>query len=582
MDYNLLTNIQICHQFKELAPMALVRYSHIPTAIVAILIGLFVFSKNRSSLLSRILMAITFSFALWSFLDLLNWEFGYNGILTMFSWALLGMTQIIMFISCLYFVYTFPKDEAVPFFKKITALMLMLPVIILTPTVFNLTSFDIANCEASEGLLFTSYYHYLSLAIFFWILAVIVFKYRRVEKKLKKQILLMGLGIELFLLAFFATNLLASLLDDYTILIYGMFGMVVFLAFLAYLIVKFKAFNIKLIGAQALIVSLIILIGSQFFFIQNNTNRVLTAITLFLVVGFGWMLIRSVKKEIAQKEELQKISDSLVVANDRLQKLSDSLVTANVKLKELDNAKSEFISIASHQLRTPLTAIKGYISLLLEGSYGKMPMQIQDILDKVYGINNRLVRLVEDLLNVSRIESGRIQYAFAPTKLEPLVAELVDMFMPAAKNKHLTLSMQLPASPLPLLTIDANKMKEVVSNLIDNALNYTKEGSVSVSMASSGSAVRIIVSDTGIGIKPEDKGKLFTKFSRSNETTKMVVSGTGLGLYVGKNFVEGHGGKIFAESDGPNRGSRFIIELPFVNPNVGKDSVASFKESYKK
>ncbi|MDP3957495.1 MAG: HAMP domain-containing sensor histidine kinase [bacterium] len=330
--------------------------------------------------------------------------------------------------------------------------------------------------------------------------------------------------------------------------------MPVFIGFLAYLIVRYKAFNIKLIGTQALVVAQFILIGSMFFFAQSLTNQILVGVTLIGTTIMGGYVIRSIKAEIARKEELQKISDALAIANQRL--------------KELDLTKSEFISIASHQLRTPLTAIKGYISLILEGSYGKVPAVIQDVLDKVYTVNSRLVHLVEDLLNVSRIEAGRIQYSFAKAQLEPLVAELVEMFTPTARSKKLSLQMRLPEKPLPPLTIDPNKIKEVLSNLIDNALKYTKEGSVTVSLEGVKDVARITVTDTGIGIRPEDEKNLFEKFIRTQETTKMVASGAGLGLYVGKNFVEAHGGRIWAESDGAGKGSRFIIELPLVNPKI--------------
>ncbi|MFZ2187894.1 MAG: HAMP domain-containing sensor histidine kinase [Candidatus Moraniibacteriota bacterium] len=333
-----------------------------------------------------------------------------------------------------------------------------------------------------------------------------------------------------------------------------MFSAPIFAGFLAYLIVRYKAFDIKLIGAQTLVVAQFVLIGSMLTVVTSVTNYILVGLTLIMTLVAGWILIRSVRKEVERKEELQKISDALSIANQRL--------------KELDATKSEFISIASHQLRTPLTAIKGYISLLLEGSYGKVPAAIQDILNKVYTVNSRLVQLVEDLLNVSRIEAGRIQYGFASTQLEPLIAELVDMFRPTAKDKNLLLEMKLSKTPLPQLIIDPNKIKEVLSNLIDNALKYTKEGSVTVSLEGTSSVARIIVSDTGIGIHPEDKKNLFQKFLRSKETTKMVVSGAGLGLYVGKNFIEAHGGKIWAESDGPDKGSRFIIELPLKNPEI--------------
>ena len=136
------------------------------------------------------------------------------------------------------------------------------------------------------------------------------------------------------------------------------------------------------------------------------------------------MLVKSVQLEVKRKEQLQEITDKLAEANDQLRKL--------------DNAKSEFISIASHQLRTPLTAVKGYVSLLLEGSYGQVPTKQNDVLNKVYQSNERLVTLVEDMLNLSRIESGRMEYDFKKTKVEDLLQEIFDTFIIRAKEKNLT------------------------------------------------------------------------------------------------------------------------------------------------
>lgn len=572
MDFNLLTNIEICHVFKNEAPMALVRYSHIPTAFISLLVGFFVYFKNRKSLIGKTLLAITMLFSMWSFFDLIPWEFGYNSVLTMFFWALLGLVQAFLFMSSLYLIYVFPENKDVSFTKKIIAAIFMLPVVLLTPTAFNLTLFDVTNCEATEGNFFTNYYYYLSLLIFLWILIIIFLKYRKSEKVFKKQILLMGSGIELFLILFFSTNFLATLLDNYVILIYGMFGMVIFMGFLAYMIVKFKAFDIKLIGAQALVYSLIILIGSQFFFIQSKTNQILTGITLTLAAVFGIFLIKSVKAEIKRKEELQDMTEKLAIANDQLRKL--------------DNAKSEFISIASHQLRTPLTAIKGYASLILEGTYGEVNQGIAEPINKIYASNERLVQLVEELLNISKIESGKMEFNFEKHRIEDIVKDLSDTFVILAKDKKLYFNTELPEEHTPEVEIDTSKIREVISNLIDNSIKYTRRGGVNVKVElvknatwkvkhqfksekpviMDGDAVKITVSDTGIGIPKDDLSYLFSKFSRGRDTKRLHANGTGLGLYVGKNIIEAHHGKIWAESEGAEKGSRFIIELPLEQP----------------
>ena len=528
-------------------------YSHIPAIVIALLLGFFVFS-NKKTLATKALLALVVLFSLYTVLDLVIWASN-RGDFVLFLWSLQVLIEPFIFLCSLYLTYLFLGYKTISLKTKIIFLLITVPFVVLIPTKYSLNGITLATCNANEGFVALYYSYILETFFTLWILILYIKAYKASRDIIdKKRIKFFGIGMFLFLFAFSWGNIVGSFTEDWTMAQYGLFGMPVFMGFLAFLIVRYKAFDIKLIGAQALVVTLVVLIGSQFFFITSNTNRILTGISLVLIAVFGWVLIRSVKEEIKRKEELEDISHQLTVTNERL--------------KELDATKSEFISIASHQLRTPLTAIKGYISLLLEGSYGKVSVPVLDVLNKLYSVNSRLVHLVEDLLNVSRIEAGRIQYSFAPTQLEPLIVELVDMFKPSAREKHLSLNMKLSKVPLPLITIDPNKIKEVVSNLIDNAIKYTKEGSVTVSLESTAEVAHIIVSDTGIGIHPEDMKNLFQKFLRSKETTKMVVSGAGLGLYVGKSFIDAHGGKIWAESDGPDKGARFIIELPLHNDKI--------------
>lgn len=548
-----------CEPFADLSYLiftsqvpSLLYYSHIPTALLALFFGLYVFFKNRT-FSSTLLLFISVFFGVWNWLDLIIWTEPDSRIV-MLLWSNLYLLQALILACTWYFSRVFLDEKDVTFRQKIFMGLVLSPLVILMSTTWNLSGFDVVNCEAQQGIL-VNYFYVFQGIILLWIFAYLGQKYHTEKDKLeKRKVAIFSLGIFLFLVAFSWGNLFGSLTLEWEMEQYGLFGMPVFIGFLAFLIVRYHAFDIKLIGVQALVVAQLALIGSMLFFTHNFVTYVLIGVTLVLTLGAGWMLIISMKQEIARKEELQKISESLAAANERL--------------KALDSAKSEFISIASHQLRTPLTAIKGYASLLLEGAYGKVPAPIHDILEKMYTVNSRLVQLVEDLLNISRMEAGRIQYNFEVTQLEPIVAELVDMFMLMAKKKNLSLKMKLPSKSLPKMLIDGNKIKEVVSNLIDNALKYTVEGGVVVTVENGGQVARITITDTGIGIDPEDKNKLFDKFIRTKETSKMVVSGTGLGLYVGKNFVAAHGGKIWAESDGQGKGSRFIVELPFVNPKA--------------
>jgi signal transduction histidine kinase len=559
MDFNLISHLESCSTFirDNQSQISLVYYSHIPTAIISLLIGVFVFLKNKKSLISKVLFSLAAIFSLWTLFSLITWT-SINSLNIMFAWSLFGILTVLLFLLSLYFVYVFIDKKDISFIKKTILVILSLPIILLTPTRLNLGNFDITNCEAVEGKYFTKYYYFFGLLIFLWIFGLIINRLRKAEKDFKRQVLLMGFGIEFFIIAFFITGYFSSLIDNFNFEFYGLFGMTVFIGFLAYLIVKFKAFDIKLIGTQALVVAMVILIGSMFFFVQGTTAVILTAVTLFLTFISGWALIKSVKLEVLRKEELQLMSDKLSNANDQLRKL--------------DNAKSEFISIASHQLRTPLTAIKGFVSLLLEGSYGKMDPKQEDVLNKVYLSNDRLVQLVEDLLNISRIESGRMEFKFEPYQMEDICQEVMDTFVIKAKEHGLSLDYKKPAELLPKIMVDGAKVREVISNMVDNAIKYTPKGGVTLkaekvfgtaqSIESPEGAIRVTVSDTGIGIPETELPYLFAKFSRGKDTKRLNAGGTGLGLYVGRNMIEASGGKIWAESAGQDKGSRFIIELP--------------------
>ena len=261
-------------------------------------------------------------------------------------------------------------------------------------------------------------------------------------------------------------------------------------------------------------------------------------------------------------DESQKFTVKL---EKEVEKATKELRDANVKLKKLDESKSEFISIASHQLRTPLTVTKGYVSMILEGSFGKISAVQRDSLDKVYQSNERLIRLVENLLNLSRIESGRLQFKYETMNLETVVDSVVEELTQKAKEKKLKFEYKKPVKSLPKITIDQEKIRQVVMNIIDNSIKYTAKGTVTVSLKKEENNIEFCVSDTGMGIGAEDLPRLFQKFQRGTGTFLVHTEGTGLGLYVAREMIEQHKGEIWAESNGKNKGSKFIFTIPINN-----------------
>jgi len=280
---------------------------------------------------------------------------------------------------------------------------------------------------------------------------------------------------------------------------------------------------------------------------------ILRAILILILGGLSHLLVRSVVSEIQKRQRVQDTTQEIYKANKTLHKL--------------DRAKSDFITAASHQLRNPLSVIKGIGSMLLDGSYGKLSGTVKDALEKVYISNERLIGLIEDLLDISHLEDGRVDFNFEKKDLGVIAQKAVDGLTLQAQNKKLSLNF-FPWKKSKLLAwVDEQKVTEAISNLIDNAIKYTRKGGVKVRVKKSGNNVRVIVTDTGIGLRKEEIKNLFQKFVRTGRGNKMSTVGTGLGLYVVRKMIEAHRGKLRAESTGEGRGSSFIIELPLNQKN---------------
>lgn len=522
-------------------------YALVPGMLSALFLGLFVLLKGKNKIESMLYFILSLSFFIWGILNLILFAVVKSDMVMTF-WSILILVEPLIYVFGFYFSYVFLVKKDISFFLKLLIFLLLLPLIIFIPTDFNLSGVDVSTCDAIEGPLALYYTYFLEILFILWIIIFSLIRYFKSDNREdKNKIRLFSFGIVLFLITFSSGNIIGSFTTDWVKSQYGYFGMPVFIGFLAYLIVKFKAFNIKLLGAQALVVGLAILIGSQFFFIRNNTNRILTGITLLVSAVFGYWLIRSVKDEVRKKEELQKITNQLVAAN--------------AKLKQLDKAKTEFLSIASHQLRAPLTAVKGFASLMLDGSYGEVSGEQKDVLKKIFDSNERLVALTENLLNISRIEAGRMAFNFAPNNIEEVVNGVVGELKIGADKKNIFLHYEKPVQPIRPFMFDKNKMHEVVMNLIENAVKYTFEGGVTVKIQDTPDKLRLVVSDTGIGISQEGLKNISTKFYRTENARRSQADGTGIGVYVVRKILEAHQANLNIFSQGEGQGSVFTVEM---------------------
>lgn len=231
------------------------------------------------------------------------------------------------------------------------------------------------------------------------------------------------------------------------------------------------------------------------------------------------------------------------------------------KLAAANQLKTEFVSIVSHQLRTPLTGIKWTINLMLRQPIKDLTSQQLAKIESIKEINQRMIDLVNDLLNVSRIEQGKLGLRPEKISLKKMSQDLIKDYLPLAKASNINLSLEI-AQNIPLISIDPQGIKVVLQNLIDNAIRYIKnQGQVKISLKRKNNMIRCQVLDDGVGIPLEDQRKIFQKFFRSRNIMKYQTEGTGLGLFISKSIIEASGGKIGFESQ-EDKGTTFWFEIP--------------------
>jgi signal transduction histidine kinase len=252
-------------------------------------------------------------------------------------------------------------------------------------------------------------------------------------------------------------------------------------------------------------------------------------------------------------EEIQQFN---VTLQQRVSDATVKLQRTNKKLRDLDETKDEFISMASHQLRTPLTSVKGYMSMVIEGDAGKLTKQQEMLLNQAFVSSQRMVYLIADLLNVSRLKTGKFVIDAQPADLSEIVQGELDQLTETAKGKKIELKYDKPKK-LQKLMLDETKVRQVVMNFIDNAIYYTRSGGhIKVSVKEDESHVYFTVKDDGIGVPKEDQKHLFNKFYRAGNARNARPDGTGLGLFMAKKVVDAQGGSILFES-AENKGSMF-------------------------
>ncbi len=319
-----------------------------------------------------------------------------------------------------------------------------------------------------------------------------------------------------------------------------------------YAILRYQLFNVKVVSTQIFLFSLWIFIFARILLSGSLQEQILNLVLLIITFVLGLLLNQSIIKEVESREKIEL--------------LAKDLEKANVRLTDINRQKSEFVSFATHQLRGPLTAMKGYASLLLEGEMGELKPEVKNGIVRISDSANTLVNIVNDYLNISRIELGGMKYVFETIDLKNMIDDLTAELKPNIDKTGVNFTFTHEQGIDYRTTADRDKLKQVFANIIDNSLKYTPKGSIHAHLSIDKVRHKFIftIQDTGVGIAPETLPHLFQKFSRAENASKTNIRGTGLGLFVAKEMIEAHHGTIRAESEGEGKGSTFIVELePF-------------------
>ncbi len=283
--------------------------------------------------------------------------------------------------------------------------------------------------------------------------------------------------------------------------------------------------------------------------------------------------VQSEKPHYFTEEDIQTyttLASQTAVALQNAQ-LYDEQIATVARLRELDHLKSSFLANMSHELRTPLNSISGFTQVMLEGLDGDLTTEMEEDLGLIDKNANHLLNLINEVLDMAKIEAGRLSVTVEPTNLYQILEDVVKSTAPLARGNKLSMELENKLDPEQIIMIDGMRIQQVMINLIGNSMKFTKDGGIHIHAEQVGEIIRVIVRDTGIGIPPDQTELIFEAFSQVDTSTTRKVGGTGLGLPISRRFVEMHNGRLWAESTGVyGEGSVFTLELPVVLPEKEK------------
>lgn len=522
--------------------------SALVNAVGCIVLGFYLFFTNFDKKIVRNVVYMCIAPGLWS-LAYFFWQISASAEWAFFWCKILMFWAILIPITYLQVVLMVLQLETKKFFKTILVFIYAVAFFWIGANFTDLIVSGIGPISYFKfwpvaGKLYVPFLVYFFGLFIFAFILLFYTMYKTKDAAFKKQLAILLVGV---LFAFIGGSTNYPLWFGINIAPWGNGLIILYILFTIYGIMRYKMLSIKAVTAELFTVIVIIVALVDIFLSKSYTEAFYRVAALVIMVMFGKVFINLAHQDIKHHEETVR--------------LTEVLEKANLRLQEMDRQKTDFLSIAAHQLRTPLSILKGYIELIHDGGYGKVPKGVKEVLNNMDESNNRLVVLVDEFLNITRIEQGRVKYDYKPTDLRDVVDSVIKELLDRAAQKDMKLVWHMPREKY-IADVDDEKIRHVVFNFVDNAIKYSDQGDIKVSLEKDAEGMTVRVKDSGLGFEKIDQVNFFQKFYRGKNVQCVNVNGTGLGLFVCRLFIEAHQGRIWALSPGLKKGSEFGFWVP--------------------
>lgn len=522
--------------------------------VVILGLGIFIIFHNWRDKLNRLYFLIVIALSIWSF-SYWKWLSSGDAVSALFWVRMLSIGSTL--IPVFYFhwiVYLLGLEKKQRNAVKLTYFLASFFLI------FSFSNLFVSGVEQklffpfwpNPGILYNFYLVFLYIFSIIYSSSLLFKSYRIAKGEDKKRLAYVLTGA---VVAFSGGLSNFFLWYNIPIVPYGNFLVAFYPVLFGYATIKYRLFNVRVITTELFTIAIWIFLLIKVLISVSFNDLVVNLLLFIAVFIFGVLLIRSIIKEFKQREKIEKMAEDIKKAYETEKK-------AKEELQRLDEVKTQFTMATQHHLRTPLTSMRGYIDLIMGGTYGEIPEKLKDPLKKFEISTKRLIKIVNEFLDMSQFQLGKEVVTLSPgVKLEPIIKEIIEELKYEVDSKKLYLILENPDN-VHEIKADEEKLKVALFNLIDNAAKYTQKGGVRITVLDVGK-IEIRIRDTGIGIAKEEIPKLFGRtFERGKEAKKVFTTGRGIGLYITGEIIKAHNGRIWVESDGLGMGSTFHVELP--------------------